>query len=83
MKVILIKNMNDYDALRFEENFRVTPELCKRIENGEELLDSDGVGFDVSVHEFPDVDREFLKFIRTHIQDDDDSKHTNFYVVRQ
>jgi len=93
MKVLLVKSGDDYGALLFEQNSDLTVQEAfdKAKDNGgryEDLIQetfegtvlNSGVAIYKSFEFDEDVSDEFLMFIRNHIQDD--SKHTNFYVMK-
>lgn len=75
MKIIYIQNENDYDALDFEQNHKVTLELWQEIKDGKDI------GLNAKAMEFGDVDPAFIRFVNNNMIDYDQAKHTNFYVV--
>ncbi len=88
MKVILVINQNDYDALKFENNFMVDLKTWQKIKAGEILTcqedgDDEEYEFCCKAFEFDKVAPAFVKFIQQYIQDEDHAKHTNFYIVKE
>ena len=83
MKVILVESDGDYGAMTFEQEvdeseYRKYFDLAKDAGGKYE-----GDEWSVEAHEFGEVDPKFVDFITNHIQDYDDSKHTNFFVVEE
>ena len=72
---------DDYAASTWEElREEVKQEQIYRLTKGEEFIEF-ATGCYVELRRFNDVDKEFINFIKAKIQDYDDAKHTNFYVV--
>lgn len=82
MKILYIFGDNDYTALEFENLplGRRGDIISKAKEDINELIEWD-CGCYVKVMEFNNVDESFIDFIKNEIQDYDDSKHKNFYVL--
>ena len=77
MKILLIEGDDDYAAVSFEDEIGL--EKAKElIAKGETIK---GDSFYGKVLEFGEVDKKFVDFVRDEIQDYDDSKHANFYVI--
>lgn len=76
-QVLLVEGFDDFNALAFEERFGGT-KVIDIINNLEDYQDDDC--WELSVHTFKNVDPEFAKFVKTYIQDYDDSKNKNFYL---
>jgi hypothetical protein len=73
---VLLVSGEDYSALSFEKaNAGV---LVSDIIDNIEDYESDE--WELSVHEFGEIDPKFVKFIKNNIQDYDMSKDTNFYL---
>lgn len=89
MKVLYVSSGSDYAACTFEDDkvFADLPVLWERVmaKDGEiadfVLGDEDATEVDLEAYEFGEVDPNFIKFIRDTIQDYDDSKHSNFYII--
>lgn len=81
MKILLVRGEGDYGALDFENVFsgQTVDSLIARVEAGEMLEGEDGA-LDATVHEVGGLDYRFVDFVRSEIQDYDQSKHANFYV---
>lgn len=75
---------DDYAAVTFEdelgEDVKKYVDLCS--ENGGSYEDeANGVEFEI--HEFGEVDPEFISWIKGDFLDYDDGKHHNFYVLEE
>jgi len=73
-------NCGDFGAMQFEEAHggKLAGEIIADM-----LADSDAHESDdwqLSLHEFKDIDPAFVKFVKERIMDYDDSKNTNFYL---
>lgn len=92
MKILYVWGDDDYGALMFEQSkysVEQVAEMCQETDYIN-IEYTEGVGefeettqFNAKVYEFGEVDPEFIKFIKDDIQDYDDSKHHNFYVVEK
>lgn len=85
-RIILVKSDYDYDTLMFEEHHIVTDELWSKIKKGDTIevnCDGEILQLNVTALEFDVIDPEFIRFVRNNLMDEDQSKHTNFYVVGQ
>lgn len=71
---------DDYSAVTFEdelnEDVQKYVDLCS--ENGGNY-EEDGIEFEI--HEFGDVDPDFITWVKDDLLDYDDGKHHNFYVL--
>lgn len=75
---VLLVSGEDYSALSFEQaNPGV---LVSDIIDNIEKYESDEDEWELSVHEFGEIDPKFVKFIKNNIQDYDMSKDKNFYL---
>lgn len=97
MKILQVGSIYDYAALEFERNFDEDNYLNlwnKAKENEfdrlmiKKTLDKDTMNehpqeFIIEAHEFGEVDKDFIKFIRDEFQDYDNQKHDNFYVIEE
>lgn len=86
MKVIFVRADEDYNALYFQEQFpKITLALWKECETGVIRFVKDGEDYEmrVSALEFKEVDPKFISFIRSDIQDYDESKHADFFIVEE
>ncbi len=77
MKVLLVDSNDDFGATHFENEYGGV-KVIDIINNIDEYRDEDY--YDLTVYEFTDIDPTFVKFIKTYIQDYDDSKNINFYL---
>lgn len=78
MKMLEVYGDDDFAAIEFENYFtgKSIKEIIDRFFINDEEHDGD---FDMILHEFTDIDPEFIKFIRLNIQDYDFAKSHNFY----
>ena len=93
MKLIYVYGNGDYDAVTFEQAGYDDPETLRELFDGAwsndnhsytlEFKDDEGYDCEVEIdaYEFSEVDEEFINFVRNEIQDYDQSKCANFYVV--
>ena len=83
MKILLIEGDSDYAACTFEEEMGI--EKAKElIKEGKEInIETEESHFTGTVYEFGEVDEKFVNFVTSHIQDYDQSKHTNFYLLEK
>ncbi len=83
MKILYVTTDGDYGATNFETtglSYEQTYE--KALANGGLLMEEyEGENYIFRAYEFGDVDPKFIDFVRNEIQDYDDSKHKNFYVL--
>lgn len=86
MKVLYISG-DDYSSLKFEQKYSGTKvaEIIANLSEYESTEDQeDDYGdteyWELSVEEVGEVSEEFLNFVRTRVQDYDDSKHRNFWT---
>jgi hypothetical protein len=77
MKILFVSGDDDFAAVTFENEVG----LKKAKELLAEGKPIEGEGFIAKVLEFGEVDQKFIDFISDEIQDYDDSKHKNFYVL--
>lgn len=86
MKVLYVSGGDDYMALTFEQDHVKDGDyktwFDKTVENGGNMWIEDDY-IELTAHEFGEVDKKFIDFVRHEIQDYDDSKHSNFYVVEE
>lgn len=75
-KVLFVTVEDDYHALSFENKYGGTP-VKDIIEN---LSNYESDEWDLKVYTFKSIDPKFVEFIKSNIQDYDDSKSTNFYL---
>ncbi len=86
MKILKLIPNGDYESVVFENGFSGKPvtDLIKKVEAGEILSceDDDGeeITFGFKVFEVGEISDSFLSFVRNEVQDEDDAKHSNFYV---
>ena len=96
MKVLYVENpYGDYGAVTFEQStltvesvleemaLHDTTEIELSVGEDFENYDEEPTGLSFELFEFKEVDPEFIDFIRNYIQDYDDSKHRNFYIVEE
>lgn len=86
MKILFVESYNEYDATMFEQNFKPTIEVWNKVKCGEILnVDCEGTQEQLKVQalEFDNIDKNFIKFIKSEICDYDDLKHANFYVIEE
>lgn len=73
---------NDYAAVTFEDDLegdvKKYVDLCN--ENGGDYQDEEA-GIEFQIHEFDEVDPDFIEWVKNTLLDYDDSKHHNFYVL--
>ncbi len=83
MKILWVRSLNggDYAAQAFEEKHGFESVLEAEIAAGETHFEDIEGGWEADVLEFGDVDDGFIAFIRESVQDEDDSKHSQFYVL--
>ena len=87
MKVLYVYGDDDYAALTFEDELRLSTHegLIKSydeaIECGGETEIVDGI-YAVAM-QFESVDMKFIKKIKNEVMDYDSMKHSNFYVVEE
>ena len=84
MKAILVSSGDDYAALQFEDAHGGT-KVQDIIDNPQNFADPEAEedeepNWTIEVFEVGEVSKEFLEFVRFHIQDYDDSKSTNFWM---
>lgn len=88
MKIIYVYGGDDYGAMFFEQQYGTDDEslnrAIKNIEanNGKLTVYGEEINYVAEVLEFGEIDPKFVDFIKNNIQDYDDSKHTNFYLVK-
>ena len=89
-KVLLVSGMDDYGVLQFEDynqeleySLQDWVERLEKTEKKREYIEEEEWSFSVELFEFGEIDPNFLVFIQDNIQDYDDSKHTDFFVVRE
>lgn len=82
MKVLMVDGDDDYGASSFEEHMGVE-DAMKKI-NEENItsfsIEEEDYSFNVVLKEFGEVDVKFIGFVRE-LQDYDDTKHRDFYIV--
>lgn len=92
MKILYVWGDDDYGALMFEQSkysVEQVAEMCQEtdsisIEYTEFVGEfEETTQFNAKVYEFKEVDPNFVHFIKADIQDYDDGKHKNFYVVEE
>lgn len=73
---VLLVSGEDYSALSFEKanDGALVSDIIDNIQ------DYESDEWELSVHEFGEIDPKFVKFIKDNIQDYDMSKDTNFYL---
>jgi hypothetical protein len=82
MKVILVSGDDDYGALSFENSEKTVLEAYNLAVEAGGLYEEDD--WWVKSYEFEgDVDPKFAEFVRNRIQDYDQSKHTDFYILKE
>ena len=79
MKILYVYGGEDYAAVTFEDEIGIVK--AKKIIGDKKLEVEFADGIYGRIIEFNDVDLEFIKFIRNEIQDYDQSKHANFYII--
>jgi hypothetical protein len=77
---------DDYAATGFEElrnNNKINPvEMWEKAKKeGQQVYEDDEFAFEWCAYEFGEVDPKFIDFVHDTMQDYDDSKHHNFYVL--
>jgi len=86
-KVLLAYGDGDYGAMDFEEKFKVKDVYAEMLENNVteiDLIHDCGYGDEeihVTLHEFAEVDPEFVGFIFEEFMEYDNSKAKCFYIV--
>lgn len=86
-KILRVSSDSDYAAVDYEyaeKDGKILPEELweKSWEEQKTLVyQDDDYLFEYRAHKFGDVDPEFIEFIRNEVQDYDDSKSKNFYIV--
>ena len=75
-KVLLVTGGDDFHALSFEQEYGGTP-VKDIIEN---LSQYESDEWELEVHTFEYIDPKFVTFIKSRIQDYDNSKSTQFYL---
>jgi hypothetical protein len=80
MKIAFVQGDDDYGAMTFEDDFGGIEKLKAMSEGKIPCEDEDGE-WRVTFHDFGEVDPKFVDWIKLEIQDYDDSKHKNFYIV--
>lgn len=85
MKVLFVTGDDDFSAMMFEESAYTPKSVAESLESkGQDTADfelTDGEIFTAKLYTFKDIDPAFIDFIRNEVQDYDDSKHKNFYVL--
>lgn len=89
MKVLYISG-DDYSSLKFEQKYTGT-KVSDIISNLSEYMceedQEDEYGdpeyWELSIEEVGEISDEFLNFVRTRVQDYDDSKHKNFWTENE
>lgn len=88
MKLIYVTGEYDYGALMFDQSIDNKEFTLEEVASDMKAGDSKSVlvrngedCVDVKMYEFGDVDPKFIEFIRNTVQDYDDSKHQNFYII--
>lgn len=77
MRILWVTGDDDYAAVDFETDW-IVEKAYDEIKQGKNI---DGDNYRVELIDFADVDQRFVEFVQREIQDYDDSKHKNFYVV--
>jgi len=86
MKVLYVSGGDDYAAWGFERkefNYKEIWEKARKLKNNIWIYSDVEDAFEVQALEFGEVDKEFINFVQNKIQDYDDSKHTNFYIIKE
>ena len=78
MRAILIHGEGDYSAAEFENEHGGTAVID--IINNPDQFQSEEELWEIDVIEVGEVDPQFVKLIREHIEDYDYSKHKTFYL---
>lgn len=83
-KVLLVSGDEAYSALTFESaGLNVSEVFEETLEaGGTQVIEIDGQEIILRTYVFGDVDPAFILFIKNHIQDYDESKSTEFYIVK-
>lgn len=82
-KVLLVTTDDDFGALAFEQKYgdERASEVIRNVEEGSPNYQSPDGEWNLEVFTFEGkIDPKFARFIKTRIQDYDDSKNTNFYL---
>lgn len=82
MKVLKVTSGDDYAALQFENAHggKKASEIINNLDQYQGDPDDEDAYWELYVYEVGEVSEDFVKFIRRHIQDHDDAKHTQFYM---
>ena len=86
MKIFYIKSVDDYDALRFEEDFRgMYPDIdiWGQLKDNNGIIEQGEFYFEGEALEFGEIDPKFIQFVKNEICDYDSLKHRNFYLVEE
>lgn len=92
MKILYVWGDDDYGALTFEQSKYTVEQVAEMCQEADsiEIEWTEGVGefeeynqFNAKVYEFGEIDLKFIEFVMDKLQDYDDSKHHNFYVVKE
>jgi hypothetical protein len=83
MKILYVYGDDDYGAVNFEDSNYTVEDVVKMVEEEgqDEFETDDGDSFFAEVLNFKDVDPEFITWVKNTIQDYDDSKNKDFYIV--
>lgn len=83
-KLLFICGDDDYNFITYETqdeySLKQIIELCENSESKSYSFDTSEGCFDAELHEFGEVDKGFIEFIRSE-QDYDDTKHRNWIII--
>jgi hypothetical protein len=87
MKILLFKGFGDYGVYEFENLSETPEEVAKLIESEDierlsEIKEECDCEFEIVEFSGVILTEEFEDFIRNNIQDYEDSKHNNFYILK-
>lgn len=91
IRLLDVGSDSDYGASVFDEEFKVE-DVVQGMEPGDvktlTIKAEKDIGYPdmeiyVELFEFGEVDDKFIEYIKDRIQDYDDSKHHNFYILRE
>lgn len=80
MRILYVYGDDDYAATTFEGDYKFNDIVKKAEENDNEIEFEEGMY--AKILEFGEVDEKFIEFMKK-IQDYDDSKHHNFYIIEE
>lgn len=97
MKLLDVSGVYSYGAMEFEKIYNKDDflDLWEKANNKEDkkliikktldegTINEHKIELHIEAHSFNEVDEDFIKYIRDEIQDYDQAKHHNFYIIKE